>query len=110
MEKLLLSGEVVEAVIHDSGIYRYDGQNQPIDFASPSEGVLALEQVLNVTPGTKVKDLAFAYIDYMLRPDVQKLLAGKAAEPDALIYVCQNFTCQKPVQTLDEFDQIILDL
>jgi putative spermidine/putrescine transport system substrate-binding protein len=75
MEKLLLSGEVIEAVIHDSGIYRYDGQNQPIDFASPSEGVLALEQVLNVTPGSKVKELAFAYIDYMLRPDVQKMLA-----------------------------------
>jgi putative spermidine/putrescine transport system substrate-binding protein len=31
--------------------------------------------VLNVTPGTKVKELAFAYIDYMLRPDVQKQLA-----------------------------------
>ena len=75
MEKLLLSGEVIEAVIHDSGIYRYDGQNQPIDFASPGEGVMALEQVLNVTPGSKVKELAFAYIDYMLRPDVQKLLA-----------------------------------
>jgi putative spermidine/putrescine transport system substrate-binding protein len=75
MEKLLLSGEVSMAVIHDSGIYRYDGQNQPIDFASPSEGVMALEQVLNVTPGSKVKELAFAYIDYLLRPDVQKLLA-----------------------------------
>jgi putative spermidine/putrescine transport system substrate-binding protein len=75
MEKLLLSGEVTMAVIHDSGIYRYDGQNQPIDFASPSEGVLALEQVLNVTPGSKVKELAFAYIDYMLRPDNQKMLA-----------------------------------
>ncbi|HZP98149.1 MAG TPA: extracellular solute-binding protein [Reyranella sp.] len=75
MEKLLLSGEVSEAVIHDSGVYRYDGQNQPVDFASPSEGVMALEQVLNVTPGSKVKELAFAYIDYMLRPDVQKLLA-----------------------------------
>ena len=48
---------------------------RPVDFASPSEGVLALEQVLNVTPGSKVKELAFAYIDYMLRPDVQKLLA-----------------------------------
>ena len=75
MEKMLLSGEVSMAVIHDSGIYRYDGQNQPIDFASPSEGVMALEQVLNVTPGSKVKELAFAYIDYMLRPDVQKMLA-----------------------------------
>jgi len=75
MEKMLLSGEVSMGVIHDSGIYRYDGQNQPVDFAIPSEGVLALEQVLNVTPGSKVKDLAFSYIDYMLRPDVQKLLA-----------------------------------
>jgi putative spermidine/putrescine transport system substrate-binding protein len=75
MEKALLSGEVSVAVIHDSGIYRYDGQNQPTDFASPKEGVVALEQVLNVTPGSKVKELAFAYIDYMLRPDVQKMLA-----------------------------------
>jgi putative spermidine/putrescine transport system substrate-binding protein len=75
MEKALLSGEVSEGVIHDSGVYRYDGQNQPVDFASPSEGVVALEQVLNVTPGSKVKELAFAYIDYLLRPDVQKMLA-----------------------------------
>ena len=75
MEKMLLSGEVSMGVIHDSGVYRYDGQNQPVDFAGPSEGVLALEQVLNVTPGSKVKDLAFGYINYMLRPDVQKLLA-----------------------------------
>ncbi|HEX8164643.1 MAG TPA: extracellular solute-binding protein [Beijerinckiaceae bacterium] len=75
MEKMLLSGEVAVGIIHDSGVYRYDGQNQPVDFAAPSEGVLALEQVLNVTPGSKVKELAFAYIDYMLRPDVQKKLA-----------------------------------
>jgi putative spermidine/putrescine transport system substrate-binding protein len=73
---MLLSGEVSMGVIHDSGVYRYEGDNkQPVDFASPKEGVLALEQVLNVTPGSKVKDLAFSYIDYMLRPDVQKLLA-----------------------------------
>jgi putative spermidine/putrescine transport system substrate-binding protein len=75
MERMLLQGEVVVAIIHDSGIYRYDGQNQPIDFVAPAEGVLSLEQVLNVTPGTKVKELAFAYIDYMLRPEVQKQLA-----------------------------------
>ena len=76
MEKMLLSGEVSMGAIHDSGVYRYEGDNkQPVDFASPSEGVMALEQVLNVTPGSKVKELAFAYIDYMLRPDVQKLLA-----------------------------------
>jgi len=75
MEKALLSAEVTMGVIHDSGVYRYDGQNLPVEFATPSEGVVALEQVLNLTPGTKVKDLAYAYVDYMLRPDVQKKLA-----------------------------------
>jgi putative spermidine/putrescine transport system substrate-binding protein len=76
MEKMLLSAEVTEGVIHDSGVLRYEGENrQPVDFCSPTEGVVALEQVLNVTPGSKVKELAFAYCDYMLRPDVQKLLA-----------------------------------
>ena len=62
-------------MLHDSGIYRYDGQNQPIAFAAPSEGVLSLEQVWNITPGTKVRELANAYIDFILRPDVQKPLA-----------------------------------
>jgi putative spermidine/putrescine transport system substrate-binding protein len=75
MEKALLSGEVSMGVIHDSGVYRYDGTGQPVDFAIPTEGVLALEQVLNVTTGSKVKPLAHAYIDFMLRPDVQKKLA-----------------------------------
>src|SRR5690606_8674573 len=75
MEKALLSGEVSVGVIHDSGVYRYDGQNQPVEFAIPSEGVPALEQVLSITPGSKVKELAYAYIDYMLRPNVQKKLA-----------------------------------
>lgn len=75
MEQALLSGEVAMGVIHDSGIFRYDGQNQPIDFAAPREGVLALEQVLNVTRGSQARELAFAYIDFMLRPEVQKTLA-----------------------------------
>lgn len=75
MEKLFLSGEVGLGVIHDSGIYRYDGQNQPIGFVTPSEGVLSLEQVLTLTPGSKMKELANAYVNYMLRPEVQKRLA-----------------------------------
>ena len=76
MEKMLLSAEVSMGVIHDSGVYRYEGDNkQPVDFASPTEGVMALEQVLSVTPGSKVKELAYAYADYMLRPATQQLLA-----------------------------------
>ena len=75
LEKMLLAGEVHLGVLHDSGILRYDGQNQPIEWAAPKEGVMALEQVLSIPPGSQVKELAHAYIDYMLRPDVQKRLA-----------------------------------
>ena len=35
----------------------------------------SLEQVLTLTPGTKVRELANAYVNYMLRPNVQKTLA-----------------------------------
>ncbi len=34
------------------------------------------------------------------------LLAGKPGDADALIYVCRNYACQKPVQTLAEFYQL----
>ena len=37
--------------------------------------MLSLEQVLTLTPGTKVRELANAYINYILRPNVQKTLA-----------------------------------
>jgi putative spermidine/putrescine transport system substrate-binding protein len=75
MEKALLSGEVMIGVLHDSGVYRYLGENAPIKFAAPHEGVLALEQVLAITPGSKVKELAYVWVDFMLRPDIQKILA-----------------------------------
>jgi hypothetical protein len=34
------------------------------------------------------------------------LLAGKNAGNDTLIYLCENFTCQKPVKTIEEFRQL----
>ena len=111
MEKMLLSGEVSIGVIHDSGIYRYDGQNQPIDFARPAEGVLSLEQVLNVTPGSKVKELAFAYIDYMLRPGRAEALAeavwyspaNKKVKLDAK-YDAKLYNTEAKVATLIQVD------
>lgn len=39
--------------------------------------------------------------------DGNPLLAGKSGDKDALIYVCRDYACQKPVQTLAEFDQLI---
>ncbi|HRI58482.1 MAG TPA: thioredoxin domain-containing protein, partial [Saprospiraceae bacterium] len=35
------------------------------------------------------------------------LLAGKPGNPEALVYVCRDFTCRRPVSDLDEFRQIV---
>jgi uncharacterized protein YyaL (SSP411 family) len=35
------------------------------------------------------------------------LLAGKTGHPDALIYVCRDFACQRPVSDLSEFRQMV---
>jgi len=75
MEKMLLGGEASLGIIHDSGIFRNLEANPTLAYAAPQEGVLALEQVLSVTKGSQKKELAYAFIDMMLRPDVQKTLA-----------------------------------
>jgi len=42
------------------------------------------------------------------QPDeTQPLLAGKPGASDALIYVCRNFACQRPVSNLDEFWSLV---
>jgi putative spermidine/putrescine transport system substrate-binding protein len=74
MEKQLFSGEVVVGVIHDSAIWRHLDKKAPLSFSVPKEGVLALEQVWSVTSGSQKKELAYAYIDYILSPEIQKVI------------------------------------
>lgn len=79
MERLILTGEASIGLLHDAGVQRYAGQNQPIAFAAPSEGVLALEQVLSITTGTGMGELAAAWINHMLDAGVQKTVAETTA-------------------------------
>jgi len=72
MEKQLLSGEVHIGVIHDSAIWRHP--TAPVSWAAPKEGVMALEQVYSVTRGSDKKELAYAFVNYMLSPKIQKLM------------------------------------
>ncbi|SLN15929.1 ABC transporter substrate-binding protein [Roseisalinus antarcticus] len=74
MEQLMLSEEVAIAVIDDAGILKYTGQDTPLGFAWPEEGSVALEQTYSVTSGSGVKDLAYAWVNHVLSPPVQKVL------------------------------------
>ncbi|MCY7327532.1 MAG: thioredoxin domain-containing protein, partial [Saprospiraceae bacterium] len=39
--------------------------------------------------------------------EILPLLAQKTGAPDALIYVCRDFTCQRPVVSVSEFQTMI---
>ncbi|GAB4490429.1 MAG: thioredoxin domain-containing protein [Saprospiraceae bacterium] len=39
--------------------------------------------------------------------EAMPLLAGKTGQSDALIYVCRDFACQRPVSDLSEFRQMV---
>ena len=75
MEKLLEQKEVAIAVLHDGSAWDLAKRGLPIDWVAPSEGVPILDQVAQVTRGSKQKDLAWKLIDAYLSPEVQLAFA-----------------------------------
>ena len=75
IEKQLEQKEVVIAVLHDAGSHDLQKRGMPVDWAAPSEGQPILDQVVQVTKGSKNKDLAWKFIDAYLSPEVQLAFA-----------------------------------
>ncbi len=76
MENLLVQGEVSVAILDSPAAARLKQQGVAIEFVIPTEGLFMFEQNMNVTAGSQVEDLAFAFIDYMLSTDVQRKWAA----------------------------------
>ncbi len=75
MEKLLEQKEVAIAVLHDGSAWDLAKRGLPIDWVAPVEGVPILDQVAQVTRGSKQRDLAWKLIDSYLSPEVQLTFA-----------------------------------
>jgi putative spermidine/putrescine transport system substrate-binding protein len=75
VEKQLEQKEVVLAVLHDASAYDLQKRGIPVDWVAPSEGQPILDQVVQVTRGSKQKDLAWKLIDAYLSPEVQLAFA-----------------------------------
>jgi len=85
MEVQLTRGEVEVAPLDFAAVIRLQHQGIPINATVPAEGLVAFDQVFNVTKGSKSKDLAFAWVDYILRPETQqKLVNGFFVSPTNL--------------------------
>jgi len=71
VEQLLTQGECSIALLDSPTWAQMVKQGVNIGFSVPSDGFFIFEQDMNVTSGSKVKDLAYAFINYMLSAPVQ---------------------------------------
>lgn len=71
MENLLVQGEIHVGILDSPAWARLSQQGVPIAWVLPEEGAFMFEQNMNVTAGSRVQDLAFAFINYMLSEEVQ---------------------------------------
>lgn len=75
MENLLVQGEVRVGILDSPAASRLKQQGVAVEFVIPEEGMFMFEQNMNVTAGSNVEELAFAFLDYMLSTEVQTLWA-----------------------------------
>ncbi|MEK7838415.1 MAG: extracellular solute-binding protein, partial [candidate division NC10 bacterium] len=75
VEKQLEQKEVVIAVLHDASAYDLQKRGIPVDWVAPSEGQPILDQIVQVTRGSKNKELAWKFIDAYLSAEVQLAFA-----------------------------------
>jgi putative spermidine/putrescine transport system substrate-binding protein len=75
VEKQLEQKEVVMAVLHDASTYDLQKRGIPVDWVAPVEGQPILDQIVQVTRGSKNKDLAWKFIDAYISPEVQLAFA-----------------------------------
>jgi putative spermidine/putrescine transport system substrate-binding protein len=76
MEVQLTRGEVDVAPLDFAAVMRLQKQGVDINATVPPEGLLAFDQVFNVSKGSRKKELAFAWVDYTLKPETQQLFAA----------------------------------
>ena len=77
VEKQLEQKEVVMAVLHDAATYDLQKRGIPVDWVAPAEGQPILDQIVQVTRGSKNKELAWKFIDAYISPEVQLAFANE---------------------------------
>jgi putative spermidine/putrescine transport system substrate-binding protein len=77
MEKLLTTGEVDVGILDAPAWARLSSGGVKMKYVNPKEGILMFEQNTNVTAGSKNKDFAFAFVNYLLSEQIQtKFMKG----------------------------------
>jgi putative spermidine/putrescine transport system substrate-binding protein len=75
LSTMLTRGDVTVAVIDFPEIVALKKKGVPVEMVVPSEGVLAFEQSFNILKNAPAKEDAYKYLNFILQPDVQEMMA-----------------------------------
>jgi putative spermidine/putrescine transport system substrate-binding protein len=109
MEIILTRGEAAIGILDAPAAARLKRQGVPIEWVFPREGVFMFEQDTNVTAGSRVKDLAFAWVNYFLSVPVQEKWARQYfwTPANRKVKITGELTQAIPVHTQAQIRQIM---
>jgi putative spermidine/putrescine transport system substrate-binding protein len=81
IEELLQSGEIALTVVARSRVVALRKAGLPVKAVEPKEGAVALMVTMCPVVDSDVPDLSQKFVQYMLSPDVQKILSGNGYAP-----------------------------
>jgi len=75
LSTMLTRGDVTVAVIDFPEIVALKKKGVPVEMVVPTEGVVAFEQSFNILKNAPNKEDAYKYLNFILQPDVQEMMA-----------------------------------
>jgi len=75
LSTMLTRGDVTVAVIDFPEIVALKKKGVPVEMVVPTEGVVAFEQSFNILKNAPNKEDAYKYLNFILQPDVQQMMA-----------------------------------
>ncbi|WP_217430785.1 ABC transporter substrate-binding protein [Sphingomonas bacterium] len=77
MSTMMGTGEIIVAPYDFGEIARLRQQGLPVACVTPREGLLMWDQSFCFCAGASARELAYRYLDFLLEPDIQLLLARR---------------------------------
>ncbi|WP_148267361.1 extracellular solute-binding protein [Paenibacillus terrae] len=74
--KALLSGEIQVAALQEHNAYELKMSGEPVEVIWPEEGAPGSLRVIAISKATKNPAAAKAFVEYMLKPETQKMLTS----------------------------------
>jgi putative spermidine/putrescine transport system substrate-binding protein len=75
LSPMLAQGQIAMAPIDYAEAYALQKKGVPLELVVPEDGVLMYDQAFNIAAQSPQRELAAKYIDFMLSPEIQLMLA-----------------------------------